>query len=166
MPWIWNPLWGNVWVDAPGVKKTAGQGSKTRSRCAGRKKNRCGEPPVAEQKDGHDSVRSQVTEVDVKYDHLKKTVDREEAEPVMSKKSSPGVGGLCDSSLENKFNQVAPGVFKFKHSNTMPISKQTYSPGLNSKLPLNDFGPALPDDLGKYRRVGTASDGTPVFTFT
>lgn len=166
MPWIWNPLWGNVWVDAPEVKKSAGQGSKTRSGCTGRKKNRRSEPPVAEQKDGRDSVQSQVTEQDSKCDHLKKSVDGEEVQPVMPKKSSPGAGGLCDSNLENKFNQVAPGVFKFKHANAMPTTKQTYSPDLNSKPPLTHYGSALPGDLGKYRRVGTASDGTPVFTFT
>ncbi|WP_027366154.1 calponin homology domain-containing protein [Desulfotruncus alcoholivorax] len=156
MPWIWNPLCGNIWVDAPGGINPVRRGGKAWGGCAGRKKMRCDEPVV---KDERDTAQGRVIEVDIKGDLGEKTVDVE-TKPVVPQKIPSGPGDVCRSNLKEKFDQVAPGIFKFKHSNAAPAS------GQNGRLSLNNPASALPGDLGKYRMVGTAGDGTPVFTFT
>ena len=155
MPWIWNPLWGNVWVGVPARKKTAGQGGRTRVRCAGCEKRRYYNP-VVEQKDGQEPVRSEVIEKNIKDDIL---IDR-------VNQPSPASGFQNNNNLENKFEQVEPGVYKFKHSTAMPKVNQNKSLAYSGKFAAAELYSALPGDLCNYKRVGTAGDGTPVFTFS
>lgn len=167
--WIRNPLWGRIWAAAPRIKKPAGQGNKNRNNCARQKKvgfamlwiwsPLWGRVWVNE----HRLKRSACQEGENRNNCTgPKKVGFDPPVPEQKNRtveSSSCAVDLCAGALINKFEQVVPGVFKFKHAQAMPASRQ-------NKPDTNNSGSALPDDLGKYRRVGTTSDGIPVYTFT